>query len=226
MCNLYSMTSAQDSVRQLFEVTDPRQPNLPLLRAIFPGQDAPVVRPVEDGRELTMMHWGFVLPQQGKAPKDVTNARDDKVRESRFWRESFERRRCLVPVTSFAEPKGKRPAIWHWFGLKGDEPRPLFAFAGIWRPWRGNYRGEQVQMNTFAFLTTKPNEIVAPIHPTRMPVILAPENYEAWLSGTPEEAFGLARPFASDAMHIVFRGDKLDPGHSGSDDLFAEGPVA
>lgn len=215
MCNLYSMTSTQDAVRRLFDVDDPQQPNLPLQRAIFPGQDAPVVRRGAAGRQLAMMHWGFILPQQDKAPKDVNNARQDKVLQSRFWRDSFERRRCLVPATSFAEPKGRRPAVWHWFALKGEEPRPLFAFAGIWRSWRGQYRGEAVEMDCFAILTTEPNEVVAPVHPTRMPVMLAPDDYGTWLSGTTEAAHALTRPYPADAMHDVYQGDKEDSGDAG-----------
>ena len=54
---------------------------------------APVVRPSGDGeRELVLMSWGFVLQQAGKAPRRVTNTRDDKVQDSRFWRDSFEAR--------------------------------------------------------------------------------------------------------------------------------------
>jgi len=47
------------------------------LAAIFPGHMAPVVRRASDGeRELSMLSWGFVLPQNGKAPRRVTNVRD------------------------------------------------------------------------------------------------------------------------------------------------------
>tara|TARA_R110002167_G_scaffold14954_3_gene60202 strand:- start:52 stop:696 length:645 start_codon:yes stop_codon:yes gene_type:complete len=213
MCNLYSMTSNTQAIRDLFAIAAPALPNIPLLDAIFPGYDAPVVRQASGGtRELVMMHWGFVLPQQDKAPKDVTNARQDRVRASRFWSESFEQRRCLVPATSFAEPKGKRPAIWHWFALVGDTPRPLFAFAGLWRRWRGMYRGEVREMETFAILTTTPNSLVATVHPSRMPVILAPENYSLWLSGRSDDAIALAVPFPAEAMQIASRGDKKDPG--------------
>ena len=107
---------------------------------------------------------------ESKSAKRVTNAREDTVLESRFWRSSFEDRRCLVPVTSFSEPKGKKPAIWHWFAL--DETREPFAFAGLWRHWRGRLKptADPVEMDVYAFLTTRPNEIVEPIHPTRMPV--------------------------------------------------------
>lgn len=212
MCNLYSMTSNQEAIRRLFRVEEMSALNLPTLPAIFPGHDAPVVRETETGeRELVLMHWGFILPQKGKAPKDVTNARDGKVRDSRFWNLSFQERRCLVPVTSFAEPKGKKPAICHWFALKGDEPRPLFSFADIWRSWRGNYKGELRSMDTFSFLTTTPNSIVKPIHPNRMPGILREDDFGTWMNGTPDEAFALAKPYAADGMHIVHQGDKVDP---------------
>jgi hypothetical protein len=62
-----------------------------------------------------------VLPQPGKAPRRVTNVRDDKAMTG-FWRESLEKRRCLVPASAFCEPDGHvKPATWNWFALKGDE---------------------------------------------------------------------------------------------------------
>jgi len=134
-------------------------------------------------RDLKRIHWGFVLPQKGKAHKDVTNARDDKIRSSPFWKSSFHERRCLVPASSFAEyhpkernEKGHKVVVW--FGLKGDELRPPFTFAGLWRHWRGNYRDELVEFDSYSIVTTAPNEIVKPIHPKRMPVILKPDDHD------------------------------------------------
>jgi putative SOS response-associated peptidase YedK len=58
-----------------------------------------------------MLTWGFVLLQDGRAPKRVTNTRDDKIK-SPFWSESFKQRRCLVPASSFCEPHdGRKPAL-------------------------------------------------------------------------------------------------------------------
>ena len=133
MCNLYSMTRSRDEVARLFRVSHNRAAAFEPLRAIFPGHIAPVVRRAADGgRELSLLSWGCVRLQPGRAPKRVTNVRDDDV-ASPFWRDSFEQRRCLVPASSFCEPKGERPATWHWFALTGEEPRPLFAFPGLWR---------------------------------------------------------------------------------------------
>jgi putative SOS response-associated peptidase YedK len=107
-----------------------------------------------------------VLLQKDRAPRRVTNVRDDKILESRFWRGSFEERRCLVPATSFCEPNGEvKPATWHWFALHGRDDRPLFAFPGIWRRYQGpvGKEGPKVDLEVYAFLTTTPNELVAAI---------------------------------------------------------------
>lgn len=215
MCNLYSMTSAREAILRLFRIAANRATAVCPLDAIFPGHAAPVVRRAPDGeRELSVLSWGFVLPQKDKAPRRVTNVRDDKALASPFWRDSFEHRRCLVPVTSFAEPREVTPATWHWFALQGTEPRPLFAFAGVWRRWVGPIRkgGEPVDIDVFAFMTTLPNTLVGSINHERMPVLLATDvDRHRWLEGTPDEALALARPHPAEGMRMVQSGfDKKD----------------
>lgn len=210
MCNLYAMTRNVEAIRNLFRVAHNRAAPVEPLPAIFPGHIAPVVRSAADGeRELVAMSWGFVLPQPGRAPRRVTNVRDDKIRASRFWRESFEERRCLVPASSFAEPRQVTPATWCWFALTGEEPRPLFAFAGIWRRWHGPVKkdGPAVDLETYSFMTTTPNPLVATINHERMPVLLDSEaDFATWLDGTPEEAYSLAREFPAERMRMVGEG--------------------
>ncbi len=220
MCNLYSNTTNLDSIRFMFDVgyVDSSAGNLPAQNSIFPAYDAPVIRLRGDGkRELTMMHWGFIMPQKGKAPKVVNNTRDDKALSSFFWKWSFIERRCLVPASSFAEyhpaeknEKGHKAIAW--FALKGDELRPPFSFAGIWRTWKGDYKAEHRELETFSILTTRPNDVVKPVHPTRMPVIIPRGDQETWLKAPPEEAIKLAKPYAPDLMHIVKIGDNRDEG--------------
>ena len=216
MCNLYSMTKARDAVARLFRVSHNRAAAFAPLDAIFPGHLAPVVRRAADGeRELVALGWGFVLPRQGpdkqaRAPRRVTNVRDDKALTSGFWRDSFEQRRCLVPATSFCEPREVKPATWHWFALAGHpDARPLFAFAGIWRRWHGPIRkdGPAVELDVFSFMTTTPNALVATINHERMPVLLErEEQFATWLDGPPDEAFALAREYPPEGMCIVQSG--------------------
>jgi len=164
-------------VARFFRISHNRAVIFEPTSAIFPRHKAPVVRQASDGeRELVLMSWGFMLLQNGRAPRPVTNVRDDKILTSSFWKSSFEERRCLVPASSFCEPNSDvKPATWHWFALKGGE-RPLFAFPGIWR----NYRG-----------------------PTKKD---GPKEFETWLRGSAKEAFALAREYPPDRMRIVQEG--------------------
>jgi putative SOS response-associated peptidase YedK len=101
MCNLYSMTRYREAILRLFRISHNRAAAYEPQDAIFPGYQAPVVRKAADGeRELVVLNWGFVLLQKDKVPKRVTNIRDDKA-QSKFWRTSFEQRRCLVPASSY-----------------------------------------------------------------------------------------------------------------------------
>jgi putative SOS response-associated peptidase YedK len=63
----------------------------------------------------------------------------------------------------------------------------------------------------FAFLTTKPNAEVEPVHPKAMPVILTePEEIETWLTAPVEEALKLQRPLPDGSLKIVATGVKKD----------------
>ena len=213
MCNLYSMTRNREAILRLFRVSHNRAAAYEARDAIFPGYQAPIVRKTADGeRELVVLNWGFVLLQKDKAPKRVTNIRDDKA-QSKFWRTSFEQRRCLVPASSYREPKGEKPATWNWFSINGDDALPVFAFPGVWTRYKGPLKkdGDTVEQEVFAFLTTEPNELTASINHERMPVLLSdPADFETWLSGTKEEAFKLARSYSADRMRIVQSGSERE----------------
>lgn len=215
MCNLYAMLASQDSTRRHFAVDPARDylGNAEPLPAIWPKYEAPILRLGEDGtRELVSAHWGFLTPKvsakTGKSlkPDAWNNARDDKLASSGLWKDSFLNRRCLVPGTSFREAKGRNPAEDFWFALIGDEARPLFAFAGLWRRGQPGIEGEEGGWITHTMVTTTPNELVKPVHPTRMPVILDPEDYETWLRGSPAEAAALLRPLPAERMRIARQG--------------------
>jgi putative SOS response-associated peptidase YedK len=210
MCNLYSLTRNVDAIRALFRVPHNRAPVFDPLPAIFPGWTAPVIRKAADGdREMVPMSWGFVLLQEGKAPRRVTNVRDDKILTSKFWKPSFEARRCLVPASSYSEPDSGKPAQWHWFAVNGDDDRQLFAFPGIWQRWKGPVKkdGPNVELDVYSFMTTAPNALTDTINHERMPVLLSEEaDFETWLSGSPAAAFALARSFDPAAMRIVQSG--------------------
>ena len=194
-------------VARFFRVSPNRAVMFEPVSAIFPRHVAPVVRWTTDGeREIVTMSWGFMLLQNGRAPRPITNVRDDKIITSSFWKASFEERRCLVPASSFCEPNSDvKPATWHWFALKGGE-RPLFAFPGIWRNYKGPGKkdGRNVNIDTFALLAATPNALVSTINHERKPVILTcGEESATRLCGSADEALAIARWHSPQRMQIV-----------------------
>lgn len=213
MCNLYSQTRNREAIIRLFKVSPNRAEMVSPLQAIYPGNLAPVVRAADDGeREIVNLNWGFVRRPAGRAPSRVGNVRDDQIQTNPFWRESFVKRRCLVPASSYAEPQGIKPATWHWFAVNSDEDpseRPLFAFPGIWRTYIGPVKkdGLNVEQDVFSFMTTMPNPLTASINHERMPVLLtSAEAFDTWLNGTPQDAIALARSYPAERMRLFQSG--------------------
>lgn len=159
---------------------------------LWPKRQALVVRMAGGRRAMDAMTWGVPLKLAGKRPgttvtKHVTNVRN---LTSPFWKSvlTSPSQRCLVPFTSFAEPKIGAGREEHWFTVNSQPS----AFAGIWRPSEAG--------NVFAFLTCEPNPLVAELHPKAMPVILHREDFDRWLTGEYVDACGMAVPFPSQLM--------------------------
>ena len=122
--------------------------------------------------------------------KRVTNVRN---LSSPFWKSMLANplQRCLVPFSTFAEPKiGEGRDEW-WFNVIDQ---PIAAFAGIWR--------QSDQGPVYAFLTCQPNALVAALHPNAMPVIVEPGDYQAWLSTDYDGACAMARAYPAARMAV------------------------
>ena len=162
---------------------------------IWPKYQAIVAR-VEGGQKiLDSIAWGVPFTTAGKRPGTTVTKRVTNVRNlsSPFWRSMLTNpaQRCLVPFSSFAEPKPNAGREECWFRVTDA---PVAAFAGIWRP--------SVEGNVFAFVTCAPNPLVAPIHPKAMPVILHEDDYDRWLTDDFDGARSLVAPFPSQLMSV------------------------
>lgn len=217
MCNLYANTMPADAMRQLFDVVTGRVDlgNMEPLTAIYPKYEAPVVTIEEGERVLRRSFWGFLTPNKSKKtgkwlkPQAWNNTRDDKIRSTGLWKDSFENRRCLIPASSYSEATGRNPATHHWFNVKGEEG---FAFAGIWKHQTGQLGETEVDQHVYSMVTTEPNEFAAKYH-NRMPAILQASDYETWLSGDAAAAFELLRPFDGElALIDEGEGMRSEPG--------------
>ncbi len=168
-----------------------------------PGQDVAVARAA--GRTLAMLRWGLI-PAWAKDPAighKLINARSETAARKPSFRSAFRHRRCLIPADGFYEWQRRGGTRQPWlFGFRDGAP---LVFAGLWERWTvpggaalagllaGRSPGDTVE--TCTILTTAANETVAPVH-GRMPVILPPDAWAAWLAG---EETPLA-PYPADDM--------------------------
>ncbi len=179
------MTKAHDEVARWFKVANELE-NANLGSEVFPGYPGAVIA---DGK-LSQMTWGFPLVLKSKRtgkplkPKPVNNARTDKL-DSYMWRYSFEERRCLIPLTAWAEaegPSGGKTRTW----LSRPDAE-LFAAAGLWR------NSDEWGL-VYTMVMTDSVGAAAECH-SRMPVILASEDWSGWTEGTANPARRLCVPW-------------------------------
>lgn len=196
MCGRYMITTAVEGINALFGTAG--VVNLPARYNLAPSQAAPVVRLGAAGpRELVMLRWGLVpaWAEDLSIGNRMINARGESVAEKPAFRSAFRARRCLVAADGFyewrTEAGRKQPYLVR---LRGGG---AFGFAGLWESWRPKEGGETVE--TFTIVTTKAAPSLRHIHP-RMPVMVEPENHEAWLAGTAEAAASLIRAFPDELL--------------------------
>jgi putative SOS response-associated peptidase YedK len=199
MCGRFTLRARLNRLLQQFAAEAQDDFEITQRYNVCPMTNNSVIRQTTGNREMVSMKWGFIpswAKEIGFAP---INAVCEKVSVSGMFRNAVKKRRCLVPADGFYEwqkvggKKKKGDAPW-FFQVKDGEP---FAFAGIWEQWN--------DMETFAILTTGPNEMMAPIH-HRLPVILSPNDYDAWLDPTmnePDKLTYLYEPFPGSEMSMT-----------------------
>ncbi len=203
MCGRFSQYSPVSDLVSQFEVDETAldETGRRARYNVAPTQQALIVASSADGstRRLGEMRWGLV-PRWAKDPSignRMINARTDKVATSNAYRAAFAKRRCLVPVDGFFE--WAKPAEGSADAKRAKTPfhihtaaRTPLALAGLWETW---YDAEERPLRSFTILTADANRFMAPIH-HRMPVIVTPPDWAAWLAPTPLDDAAQARLLA------------------------------
>jgi putative SOS response-associated peptidase YedK len=182
MCSRYRLTSNADLIAEMVDVAVPAAPES---RGEFAPTDSVIaVRLGEQSgeRELVRFRWGLI-PRWAREEMNLFNARAETLREKPSFRDAFRTQRCLIPADGFFEwplVDGKKRKTL----IRRHDHRP-FAFAGLWDRWQSKADGRVVQSCTI--ITSEPNDFMKPIH-NRMPVILAADLFEKWLSRAADPA--------------------------------------
>lgn len=192
MCGRYALHANPDVVALQFGLE--AAPQFKASYNVCPGSEILVVRSDRDARRVARQHrWGLI-PHWAKDPSignKLANARGESLAARPAFRDAFRQWRCLVPASGFYE--------WHsgaykqpWYLRPADAE--LFGLAGITALWNG--------VRSVSLITTAPNTLMQSIH-DRMPVIIAPEDYGAWLDPAnhdTDELMNYVRPYPAERM--------------------------
>lgn len=171
-----------------------------------PGSKLPIVLQGEQNRLISKAVFGY-SPAWAPKPMFLFNARAEGdnnqendpqyngpmgIVQKPAFRDVIKKQRCLIPVNGFIEGTTKEKLDKpHWVYMANKN---LFALAGIW----GIYQTQK----TFSIITCMPNKLMQTIPHHRMPVILEPHQYEAWLNPeTPiETILEMLKPYPAELM--------------------------
>jgi putative SOS response-associated peptidase YedK len=197
MCGRYALHANPDVIALQFGVAVPA---LGPRYNICPGTDVLAVRTDSSGARRAMtLRWGLV-PHWAKDPSlgpKLANARGESLEERPAFRDAFLRARCLVPASGYYEWKSAGRVKQPWYLAPSDAA--LFGLAGITALWHG----PQGPVRSVALITTPANALSARIH-DRMPLVIAPEDYAAWLDRRNDDRDALkalVRPYPAERMH-------------------------
>lgn len=198
MCGRFALNSPPQRIARQFSLDE--VPELLPRYNIAPSQAIPIIRQGGEGRrELVMVRWGLI-PAWSKEPKSsysTINARAETVATKPAFRSAFRARRCLVPADAYFEWQPRPDSKLKQPFLISLKDQSLFAFAGLWERWEL----ADTVIESCTIIVTNANALTRPIH-DRMPVILDPSAYEAWLdrNTTATSLQALLKPYDSDQM--------------------------
>ena len=145
---------------------------------IAPSQQALVIARHGLQNEAIMAQWG--LPPTSAKHDFLINARSETVTEKPTFRDAFYHRRCLVVASGWYEWSASKTP-WHVKLCDGG----AMAFGGL-------LFGLQEQQR-FVIMTTRATAGLAAIH-DRAPLVLASNDFDAWVGSDVSAAATLLRP--------------------------------
>ena len=216
MCGRYVLASELKAIAKRFGV-EAAELALSSRYNVAPSQEMPVVLHKEIN-QIQLMRWGLIpfFAKEAKIGYSMINARSETVVEKPSFRKPIKSQRCIVPANGFYEwKKSNTEKVPYFIHLKNS---PLFGFAGLYDQWK-DPTGKDIL--SYTILTTEANDLLRPLH-ERMPVILTPEEEEAWLDTEKypvNDVVGFLKPYPADQMEAYTVSKNVNSPRTDSPDL-------
>jgi putative SOS response-associated peptidase YedK len=181
MCGRFSQQRPASELAEIFSA-EPLADELGPRFNVAPTDEALVVVQRDERRAITAYRWGLIphWADSAKVGSRMFNARAETLEAAPAFRDSFRRKRCLVPVECFYEWR-REGEVRQPYTIGRADGRPL-VLAGLWDGWRDP--AIDAVRRTFTIVTTSPNEVMSEIH-NRMPVVLDDSEWATWLDPHP-----------------------------------------
>jgi putative SOS response-associated peptidase YedK len=185
MCGRFVTASPPADLADYLRVDEIRTEALDPSWNIAPTDPVYAVAEARDKRRLLGSYtWGLVpsWAKDANGGAKMINARAETV--TKKFKAAFERRRCLVPADGFYEWEKREvngKLVRQPYFIRRADGTPI-VFAGLWEVWwpPGVDRDASEPLRTCTIITTEANDLLRPVH-DRMPVLLAPSDWDAWL---------------------------------------------
>lgn len=200
MCGRYALSVEREALLAYFGVDDLGF-DYEVMYNIAPGSDIPAFIAHMGTLRSGKLRWGLVpsWARDEKIGYKLINARAETLAEKPSFRNSFRRKRCVIPADSFYEWKHTSDGTKQPMRIMIKDT-PLFVMAGLYDTW---VRPNGDKLHTCTIVTTQANPFMSDIH-HRMPVILDREQMQTWLDTNiqdPEALAPLLQPYPADRMH-------------------------
>lgn len=200
MCGRFVSTAGPDRIAAYFDTVLPTEAVADSLGEnynVAPTQDIYAVVSSGDGTaRVDAFHWGLIpgWAKDRKIASRMINARAETLAEKPAFKGLFRKKRCIVPMAGFYE---WRPGVDGGpVNAKGQPlKQPMFihrvdgaplAVAGLWTAWKDPDDPDGRFLHSATIVTTAANATMAPVH-DRMPAILTPDQWSAWLDPTNDD---------------------------------------
>ncbi len=205
MCGRYNVLTSAQGFLDLLHILirmDVSLENIPRFNISPTQRVLAVYRPYPNSEaHMAELRWGLIphWAKEMSIGNRLINARSETAANKPAFRFAYRSKRCLIAADGWYEWKKlnghKQP-----YNIRRQDRLPFY-FAGLWDSWKGMRDGVMVHLHSCTILTADASDSLKTLHP-RMPVALAPGDYERWLDSELSDTHSIQAMIQSRPMNV------------------------